>query len=118
MPVVKAHEAYLSQIFTNLISNAVKFRRPEERARVEISAREEGDVVKVTVRDHGIGIDPAHFGRIFEIFGRVHPDTRYEGTGIGLAIVKKAVQRMGGEITLQSPSGAGTSFIFTLPRST
>jgi signal transduction histidine kinase len=118
MPVVKAHEAYLSQIFTNLISNAVKFRRPEERARVEISAREEGDVVKVTVRDHGIGIDPAHFGRIFEIFGRVHPDTRYEGTGIGLAIVKKAVQRMGGEITLQSPSGAGTCFIFTLPRST
>lgn len=116
LPAVKAHEAYLSQIFTNLISNAVKFRRPEEKARIEIRAEEEGDFVRVFVRDHGIGIDPAHFGRIFEIFGRVHPDSRYEGTGIGLAIVKKAVQRMGGEITLQSPPGAGTCFIFTLPR--
>ena len=68
------------------------------------------------MRDNGIGIDPDDFDRIFQIFGRVHPDAAFEGTGIGLAIVKKAVQRMGGEIGVESEVGRGTLFWFTLAR--
>lgn len=117
LPRVIAHEAYLSQIFTNLVTNAVKFVGPGIQAQVEIAgvALPDGRV-RITVRDNGIGIDPGDFERIFQIFGRVHPDTAFEGTGIGLAIVKKAVQRMGGEIGVESEIGRGTTFWFTLAR--
>ncbi len=110
LPAVKAHEAYLSQIFTNLISNAVKFTAPNVTPVIEISAINEGSDVRIYVRDNGIGIAEAHFDRIFEIFGRVHGESTYEGTGIGLAIVKKAVQRLGGSIVVSSQSGRGTCF--------
>ena len=116
LPPVRAHEAYLSQILTNLIGNAFKFVVPGTRPRIEISAQSLGEFVKISVRDNGIGIAPADFGRIFEIFGRVHPVTAYEGTGIGLSIVKKAVQRMGGETGVESVVGSGSTFWFTLPR--
>ncbi|MEO5961288.1 MAG: ATP-binding protein [Opitutaceae bacterium] len=116
LPRVLAHEAYLSQIFTNLVANAVKFVAPGASPLVEIAAiRREGDV-KITVRDNGIGIDAEDFDRIFQIFGRVHADRAFEGTGIGLAIAKKAVQRMGGDIGVESVIGAGSTFWFTLPK--
>jgi signal transduction histidine kinase len=116
LPPALAHEAYLSQILTNLVGNAFKFVSPGVAPRVTLSAETEGAFVKVSVRDNGIGIDPADFGRIFDIFGRVHPSGSYEGTGIGLSIVKKAVQRMGGELGVFSTPGAGSTFWFTLPR--
>lgn len=116
LPPVRAHQAYLSQIFTNLLGNAFKFVAPGVPPRVEIRGGQSGEFVKITVRDNGIGIDPADFERIFQIFGRVHPTEAYEGTGIGLAIVKKAVQRMGGDFGVESAVGAGSTFWFTLPR--
>lgn len=116
LPCVLAHQAYLSQIFTNLIGNALKFVARGKTPRVEIFAEQAADLVKVSVRDNGIGIDPADFERIFQIFGRVHPVEAYDGTGIGLAIVKKAVQRMGGELGVDSAPGGGSTFWFTLPR--
>jgi PAS domain S-box-containing protein len=116
LPLVLGHEAYLSQIFTNLLGNAVKFAAPDRAPEITISAEPQGRHVAVSVRDNGIGIAPEHFERIFQIFGRVYPDKKYEGTGIGLAIVKKAVQRMGGTITVESQLGQGSCFTFTLQR--
>jgi signal transduction histidine kinase len=116
LPPVLAHQAYLSQILTNLVGNAFKFVAPGVTPRVEISGEERNGLVKISVRDNGIGIDPADFDRIFQIFGRVHHADAYDGTGIGLAIVNKAVQRMGGELGVDSAVGGGSTFWFTLPR--
>jgi PAS domain S-box-containing protein len=114
LPTVLGHEAYLSQIFTNLVSNAVKFARTDVPLSIEISATVGNGMALVRVADNGIGIAPEHFERIFEIFGRVYPDKMYEGTGIGLSIVKKAVHRLGGTVGLESKLGEGSTFWFTL----
>jgi signal transduction histidine kinase len=116
LPVVLAHEAYLSQIFTNLIGNAVKFSAAGRPALIDIRAETRDGQAVISVCDNGIGIAPENFERIFEIFGRVYPDKQYDGTGIGLAIVKKAVQRMQGQISVQSTLGEGSCFSFTLSR--
>ncbi|MEO6567201.1 MAG: PAS domain S-box protein [Opitutaceae bacterium] len=114
LPRVLAHEAYLSQVFTNLISNAVKFAAEGRRPEVEIRGSIEEGRALISVCDNGIGIAPAHFDRIFEIFGRVYSDKKFDGTGIGLSIVRKAVQRMGGQVSVQSTVGQGSCFSFTL----
>jgi PAS domain S-box-containing protein len=116
LPAVLGHEAYLSQIFTNLLGNAVKFVAPGVVPVVHIIAEDQGNSVKIIIQDNGLGIAPEHFNRIFNIFGRVHPDKQFEGTGIGLSIVKKAVQRMRGEIGLESKLGEGSRFWFILPK--
>lgn len=114
LPSVLAHEAYLSQVITNLVGNAVKFAAENRPPRIEIRAERAGDRVLLRVADNGIGIAPEHFERIFQIFGRVHPDRKYEGTGIGLSIVRKAVQRMGGTVSVQSSPGEGSCFTIHL----
>lgn len=114
LPVVLGHEAYLSQIFTNLLANAIKFARKGTPLRISISAAVENNIVKISIADNGIGIAPEHFERIFEIFGRVYPDKMYEGTGIGLSIVKKAIHRLGGSVGVTSQLGEGSTFWFTL----
>ena len=114
LPVVLAHEAFLSQIFTNLIGNAVKFQMPGAKPEVIVSAEPSGNLVRIWIKDNGMGIDPSHHSQIFGIFGRVYPGKTYDGTGIGLAIVKKAVSRMGGEVGLNSALGQGSQFWFTL----
>lgn len=114
LPIVMAHEALLSQILSNLLGNAVKFARSDVRPEIRISAEPDGARVRISIADNGIGIDSSHFQRIFEIFGRVYADKLYSGTGIGLAIVKKAVERLGGKVGVASTPGQGSTFWFTL----
>jgi signal transduction histidine kinase len=104
----------LEQILTNLVSNAVKYLGPAAAPRVEIGAEEDGRFVQLWVRDNGIGIDPAYHARIFEMFQRLR-DVEAEGTGVGLAIVKKIVDTVGGRIWVESSPGQGATFRFTWP---
>ena len=114
LPSVMGDGVGLTQVFQNLVGNAIKFRE-EEPPRISISALQEGDEWIFSVRDNGIGIDPRHTDRIFEIFQRLHCREEYPGTGIGLAICKKVVTRHGGRIWVESELGAGSTFYFTLP---
>ncbi|MBI2894787.1 MAG: hypothetical protein HYY06_14630 [Deltaproteobacteria bacterium] len=115
LPVVRSDEAQLSMVLQNLIANALKFRRPGEPVRVHVSAERRADAWVFAVRDNGIGIDPAYQDRVFVIFQRLHTRAEYPGTGIGLAICKKVVERLGGRIWFESKPGDGTTFFFTLP---
>ena len=116
IPRVLAHEAYLTQIVSNLLSNAVKFVEPGKRPSITIRGSVEGEMVRLCFEDNGIGISPEHQQQIFEIFGRVYPEKKYEGTGIGLAIVKKAAERMGGMVELESAPGVGSRFFLILKK--
>ncbi|MDH3735370.1 MAG: ATP-binding protein, partial [Gemmatimonadota bacterium] len=115
LPSVKGDATQLGQVFQNLIGNAIKFRgeRPLE---IRVGAHKRGGEWQVFVRDNGIGIEPEHRGRIFDIFQRLHGRDEFEGTGIGLAICKRIVQRHGGRIWTEPGPGKGTTFMFTLPR--
>ena len=110
LPVARAHRATLAQAVTNLVQNAAKFVRPGGTARVRISAAERGDRVVLSIRDNGIGIAPEHHERIFGVFQRLHGDAKYPGTGIGLAIVRKAMERMGGRAGVESEPDKGSRF--------
>ena len=110
LPPVVAHEVTLVQVLKNLISNAVKFVSPGVAARVRVRAEAKGDRVRVWVEDNGIGIAPEHQERIFRVFERLHPAELYPGTGVGLAIVKKGVERMGGSVGVESAAGRGSRF--------
>ena len=114
LPVVFGDRTQVTQLFQNLIENAVKFRGPappEVHVGVE---RTSGEWV-FSVRDNGIGFDPAHAQRIFRVFQRLHSVDEYPGTGIGLSICKRIVERHGGRIWAESKAGQGTTFYFTLP---
>jgi signal transduction histidine kinase len=117
LPKVFGHEAYLTQIVSNLLANATKFVSAGTIRTVKISAETEAERVRICFEDNGIGIDPRHHADIFQIFGRVHPEKKYEGTGIGLAIVRKATERMGGSVGLSSELGKGSRFFITLKKS-
>jgi signal transduction histidine kinase len=106
----------LVQVWTNLVSNAVKYLGDQPEPVVEISATDRGDVVEYRVRDNGIGIDAAYHARIFELFQRLQ-DVDAEGSGVGLPIVKKIVEAAGGRVWVESVKGAGATFSFTWPKS-
>ena len=114
LPTVIADEMQMVQLFQNLIGNAIKFRS-HESPQVHVSSRAEGDEWIFSVHDNGIGIDPQFFDRIFTIFQRLHGRNEYPGTGIGLTVSKKIVERHGGRIWLESEPGSGTTFYFTIP---
>ena len=111
-PDVRANEAALMQCISNLIGNAVKFVAPGVAPKVRIWAETDGGLVRLFFRDNGIGIEKESHDKIFEIFLRLNPN--YEGTGIGLAIVKKAMERLGGRVGLESTPGQGSTFYLEL----
>lgn len=113
-PIVMADKTQLIQVFQNLIANAIKFHGSEP-PRIDVSAEKKDGEWLFCVRDNGIGIDPRHVDRIFAVFQRLHSQQEYPGTGIGLAICKKIVERHGGRIWVDSQPGRGSSFYFTLP---
>ncbi|WP_017659332.1 ATP-binding protein [Baaleninema simplex] len=115
LPVVKADKTQLTQVFQNLLGNALKFRsdRPLE---IHASARDEENAWVFSVRDNGIGLDPQFADRIFSIFQRLHTRDEYPGTGIGLAICKRIIERHGGRMWVVSQLGEGATFYFTLPK--
>lgn len=118
LPKVRAQPGYLTQCVSNLLGNAIKFVPKEREAKIRIWAETEpgGENVRLWFEDNGIGIAPQHFARIFEIFGRINPAQAYEGTGIGLAIVRKAAERMGGSVGVKSEPGKGSQFWLSLKK--
>lgn len=115
--VVMGHEPTLSQMLVNLISNAIKFQKPGIPPEVRITAvLTSGRAVRISVTDNGIGIQPDHVGRLFKVFERLHGVEQYPGTGIGLAIVKRGSERMGGRCGVESKAGEGSSFWVELPQ--
>lgn len=113
LPRVRVEQAHLLQLFQNLVSNAVKYRR-EEPPLIRIAASHRGELWEFSVSDNGIGIAPQYWDRVFDFFQRFHT-TRVPGTGMGLAICQRIVQRYGGRIWLDSIPGNGSTFYFTLP---
>jgi signal transduction histidine kinase len=116
LPVVAADATQLGSLFQNLIANALKYRRDDVRPEVVIACAEGPSTWDFTVRDNGIGIDPQYHQQIFDLFKRLHPRDRYSGTGIGLAICQRVVERHGGRIWVESRPGEGSTFHFTLPK--
>jgi len=115
LPTVEGEEPLLTTLFVNLIGNSLKFRRPDVPPVVRVSAERDGGEWRVNVRDNGIGIEAEFADKVFVIFQRLHARDAYEGTGIGLAIVKKIVEYHGGRIWLDLEVEQGTSIWFTLP---
>jgi signal transduction histidine kinase len=116
LPNVTGNAGRLAQVFQNLIGNAIKFRRPDQAPSIHVSAAARVKEWLFTVKDNGIGIDAQYVDRIFVIFQRLHTRSEYPGTGIGLSICKKVIERHGGRIWVESQPGAGATFLFTLPR--
>jgi two-component system, chemotaxis family, sensor kinase Cph1 len=116
MPLMNVYETEIRQLFQNLIVNAIKFRKEDITPEISISSEKTNNAWKFAVRDNGIGIDPIHFERVFNIFQRLETKEKYEGSGIGLANCKKIVQLHQGEIWVESDPGHGSTFYFTIPK--
>ena len=116
LPAHTADEGTIENALDNLIGNALKFGKPETPPRIRVWADEGVGTVRLWVEDNGIGIDPRYQERIFWVFERLHDRDVYEGTGIGLAMVKKGVERMGGRVGVESEPGVGSRFWIELLR--
>ncbi len=115
LPVVYANSVYMLQLLQNFVSNGIKYNESRIPL-VQISTEDKGDHYLFRVRDNGIGIDPEFHDQVFEMFKRLHTREEYQGTGIGLAMCKKIILKLGGKIWLESEPGKGTTFYFTLPK--
>ena len=116
LPVCKGDSSMLRQVLVNLLSNAVKFTQKVEGAKVEVSAVAEDGHWQFLVKDNGAGFDMAYANKLFGVFQRLHRNDEFEGTGVGLAIVERILQRHGGKIWAESAVGQGARFYFSLPR--
>jgi len=116
LPMAMGHLLTIEQIVVNLLSNAIKFVVPDVQPNIEIRAEEKESYVRFWIVDNGIGISPEYHERIFNVFERLHSDKSYPGTGIGLAIVRKAIERLKGTVGVESNAGEGSKFWFELPR--
>lgn len=115
LPEVYADPQQIGRLFQNLIINSIKFRNPDVPPKIHISSKKEGDQYVFNLSDNGIGIEPEYKDKIFTIFQRLHTREVYPGTGIGLAVAKKIVERHGGHIWVESQFGKGSTFYFTIP---
>lgn len=116
LPDVSGDEAMLRQVWRNLLGNALKFTRPRAPGRISIGAVQAAPgEVELYVKDNGVGFDMKYAGKLFQVFQRLHPETEFEGTGIGLAIVQRIVHRHGGRVRAEGAPGDGATFWFTLP---
>ncbi len=115
LPAVKMHESHLAQVFQNLLGNAIKYRSDDNRLRIRLTAETQGNRWMFRVEDNGIGVPPAYRETIFGIFKRLHTNARYSGTGMGLAICQRIVERYRGRIWVESEPGSGSTFCFTVP---
>jgi PAS domain S-box-containing protein len=116
LPTVTGDASQLMRVFQNLIGNALKYRKPDKPPHISVTAEQDGGFWVVSVRDDGIGIDPAHTGRLFQVFQRLHPRGVYEGTGVGLALCRRILERHGGRIWVESAGeGLGSTFRFAIP---
>jgi len=116
LPTVAADETQLKQVFQNLISNGIKFHKENSRPEIHVGVEQQDEEWVFAVSDNGIGIDPQYFEQIFIIFQRLHSQEEYPGTGIGLALCKKIVERHGGRMWVESEAGQGSTFYFTIPK--
>lgn len=114
LPRVRMHEFQLEQVFQNLIGNAIRYRS-QAPPEIRVAAVRRGDQWLFSVQDNGIGIDPRYKEQVFGIFKRLHTVTQYPGTGMGLAICQRIVERIGGRIWVESEPGRGATFFFTIP---
>jgi signal transduction histidine kinase len=114
LPTVLAEPTHVSQVLQNLIMNAITYVAPGVAPRVHVSARSEGAMCRISVTDNGVGVEPEHMERIFKMFQRLHDDREHAGSGIGLAISKKIVERHGGRIEVEAHPGGGSTFSFTV----
>lgn len=117
MPILQVDRGQIVRLFQNLIGNAIKYRKPDQRPVVHVTAELKGAEWVFSVSDNGIGFEPSEASKIFEPFKRLHSDTEIPGTGVGLAICRRIVQRQGGRIWAESQPGQGATFHFTLPAS-
>ena len=115
LPHVTADTALLRKVLLNLLGNAIKFTRPRAQALIEIDARLSGHEVVCSVKDNGVGFEPEYGHKLFGIFQRLHDSEEFEGTGIGLGIVKRSIDKHGGRVWAEGSPGAGATFYFTLP---
>ncbi len=114
LPTIIGDEQLKVQLFQNIIGNAIKYRS-QETPKIHVSATKEENYYLFSIKDNGMGISPDHLERIFTIFQRLHTHEEYEGTGIGLAIAQKIVHQQGGQIWVESETGKGSTFYFTIP---
>lgn len=115
LPVISGDETQLVQLLQNLIGNGVKYKKPDVQPVLHVSAEKIGQEYLFTVHDNGIGIEPRYYDKVFQIFQRLHDRDQYPGTGIGLALCKRIVERHRGRIWIESRPGEGSTFFFTMP---
>ncbi|MEO6723552.1 MAG: ATP-binding protein [Ferruginibacter sp.] len=116
LPTLQSYKTPLHQVFQNLIGNALKYHENGTPPIVEISCEDKKSAWQFAVKDNGIGISNEYFEKIFVVFKRLHSSDSYSGTGMGLSICKKIIERMGGRIWVESQNGEGCTFYFTLPK--
>jgi light-regulated signal transduction histidine kinase (bacteriophytochrome) len=115
LPHITADAAIIRKVWINLLANAIKFTRPRELARIEINAQLTGNEVICSVKDNGVGFEPEYGHKLFGIFQRLHDTDQFEGTGIGLGIVKRSIDKHGGRVWAEGSPGLGATFYFSLP---
>lgn len=116
LPEIKAYKYDFIRLFQNLISNAIKFKKPEIKPIITINSNQNSEEWLIGVRDNGIGISPNDFEKVFKIFTRINPTDSLDGSGIGLAICKKVIENCGGKIWIESEKNEGSVFYFTIPK--